>query len=315
MCFRNVSNQYRCPYVVYADCETITTKIAEKNGSTALYQNQIPCSVGYKVVCHVEGIPDAPPVIYTGEDCVQRFMQDMLILEKKCLNTLFGDASVLARKDFNSEEYNAATDCMICHQQFNLSPGMNRLPCLDHCTQAYIGAIHERCQAVRQRRFRIPIFFHNFRGYDSHLIIWGLAVKKGAKVQIIGQGMEKYLVLQWGNHIEFKDSYQFLNSSLAAQTQNLLASGKDNFSLLRTIYPNEEQFGLLLRKGVYPYDWVDDWSKMKEKELPPREQFFNILHNEECSQADWNHAHLVWNAIECETVQEYHELYLKSMFS
>ena len=86
--------------------------------------------------------------------------------------------------------------------------------------------------------------------------------------------MEKYLVLQWGNHIEVKDSYQFLNSSLAAQTQNLVASGKDNFSLLRTIYPNEEQFNLLLRKGVYPYDWVDEWSKMKEKELPARDQFF-----------------------------------------
>ena len=61
--------------------------------------------------------------------------------------------------------------------------------------------------------------------------------------------------------------------------------------------------------------WVDDWSKMKEKELPAREQFFNILRNEECSQEDWNHAHLVWNTFGCETFQAYHELYLKSMFS
>ena len=90
-------------------------------------------------------------------------------------------------------------------------------------------AIHEKCQAVRQSRFRITVFFQNFRGYNSVLIIWGLAVKKGAKVQIIGQGMEKYLVLQWGNHIEFKDSYQFLNSSLPTQTENSLASGRDKF--------------------------------------------------------------------------------------
>ena len=192
---------------------------------------------------------------------------------------------------------------------------MNRVPYLNQCNQSYIGAIHEKWQAVRQRKFRIPVFFHNFRGYDSHLIMWGLAIKKGAKVNIIGQGMEKYLVLQWGNHIEFKDSYQFLNSSLAAQTENLLASGRENFSLLRNIFPNEEQFNLLLRKGVYPYDRVDDWSKLEEKELPTREQFFNILRNEECSQVDWNHAHLVWNTFACETFRQYHELYLKSMFS
>ena len=52
---------------------------------------------------------------------------------------------------------------------------------------------------------------------------------------------------------------------------------------------------------------------MKEKELSAREQFINILRNEECSKADWNHAHLVWNTFEYETFQEYHELYLKSM--
>ncbi len=147
-------------------------------------------------MCHVKCMPDPPPVNYTGEDGIQRFMDDLGILEKNCLYTIFSDNSLFARKEFNNVDYNGELECMIFHQPFNHSPDMNRFPYLDHCTQSYIGAIHEKCQAVRQRRFRIPVFFHNFRWYHSHLIIWGFAVKKGAKVQIIGQGMGKYLLLQ-----------------------------------------------------------------------------------------------------------------------
>ncbi len=125
--------------------------------------------------------------------------------------------------------------------------------------------------------------------------------------------MEKYLVLQWSEHMEFKDSYQFINSSLATQTQNLLKAGVDNFSLLRKLFPDDNEFKLLLRKGVYPNDWVDEWSKMDTKELPSRDDFYNILRNEECSLEDWNHAHSVWNTFRCETFRQYHELYLESM--
>ena len=185
-------------------------------------------------------------------------MQDLLILEKNCINTLFGGDYNLSQNEFDGEEwerfYNATTECMTCKEQFSNASGMGRFPCFDHCTQTYIGAIHQKCQEERKRRFRIPVFFHNFRGYDAHLIIWGLSVKTGAKVNIIGQGMERYLVLQWSDHIEFNDSHQFINSSLATQTQNLLKCGVVNFSLLRKIFPDDNEFKLLLRNGVYPYD-------------------------------------------------------------
>ena len=125
--------------------------------------------------------------------------------------------------------------------------------------------------------------------------------------------MEKYMVLQWSKHLEFKDSLQFMNCSLAELTNNLAKSEEEKFPLLRNLYPEEEKLKLLLRKGVYPYDCVDDWKKMDATELPDRKEFFNVLRNEDCSQEDWNHAFKVWNTFDCKSFQEYHDLYLKSM--
>ena len=37
------------------------------------------------------------------------------------------------------------------------------------------------------------------------------------------------------------------------------------------------KFILLLRKGVYPYEYIDDWEKLKETTLPKKEEFYSNL--------------------------------------
>ena len=36
---------------------------------------------------------------------------------------------------------------------------------------------------------------------------------------------------------------------------------------------NNNKFILLLRKGVYPYEYIDDWEKFNEISLPEKEDF------------------------------------------
>ena len=62
---------------------------------------------------------------------------------------------------------------------------------------------------------KIPVFFQNFRGYDSHFIAMALKDFPGEDIKVIAYGIEKYLALSLGKYITFKDSYQFLGSSLA----------------------------------------------------------------------------------------------------
>ena len=97
---------------------------------------------------------------------------------------------------------------------------------------------------------KIPVIFHNLRGYDSHLIIKEIG---DVKVSVIPNGLEKYIPFTINTNLVFLDSMQFMNSSL-----DLLVK---NFSNNDFKYLSEEFSGDLLKlknqkeykKKVYPY--------------------------------------------------------------
>ena len=74
----------------------------------------------------------------------------------------------------------------------------------------------------------------------------------------------------------------------------------------------DEQFRLLLRKGVYPYEYMDDWSKFEEKQLPPKEEFYSNLNLSGISECDYDHAQRVWKEFDMKSLGEYDDLYLKT---
>ena len=52
--------------------------------------------------------------------------------------------------------------------------------------------------------------------------------------------------------------------------------------------------------------------QLKETKLPPKEAFYSKLNDEEISDKDYEHAHNVWNTFNCQTLQDYHNIYLKT---
>ena len=69
---------------------------------------------------------------------------------------------------------------------------------------------------------------------------------------------------------------------------------------------------MLLKKGVYPYEYMNTWERFEETNLPPKEAFQNSLKNCNISDEEYAHAQNVWSQFDCKTIQDYHDIYLKT---
>ena len=71
---------------------------------------------------------------------------------------------------------------------------------------------------------------------------------------------------------------------------------------------NFNKFVLLLRKGVYPYEYMGSWERFNETSLPPKESFYSELNLEDLSDKDYLHAQKVWGVFGIRNLGEYHDL-------
>ena len=99
--------------------------------------------------------------------------------------------------------------------------------------------------------------------------------------------------------------------SLDSHVENLKTAGVDKFRFMRKRFSDEEQFNLMLRKGVFPYEWMRSIVNLNEDKLPSREDFYSSLNKEGISKKDYEHAMKVWEEFEMQTMREYHDLYLE----
>ena len=127
--------------------------------------------------------------------------------------------------------------------------------------------------------------------------------------------MERYMQLKWGKNLVFRDSFMFLTSSLESLVQSLRKTEETKFQYLELIigtrYPGAD-FKLLLRKGVFQYDFLNSFDKFNERALPAREAFFSTLRGEECLQVDYDYAQRVWAGFNWRSLEDYLKLYLAS---
>ena len=128
-------------------------------------------------------------------------------------------------------------------------------------------------------------------------------------LRVIPRNSERYLSFSLGSLV-FKDSFQFLQSSLATLVTNLQTKGFAYFKYLERFIPQPELRKLLLRKGVFPYSYFSDFRVLNLRKLPKKEKFRNDLDGSEISPDDYHHAQTVWTAFHCKNLRDYLEVYL-----
>ena len=244
--FNNFHKQQQVPFVIYADFEAITEKISncqpdDNQSYTNAYQKHTDCGFGYKVVCCYDDKYSKDAKIYRGEKAVYKFMEQMLKEVKYCKNVMkkeFNKPLKMTKKD--EDKFKKAEECYICDKKYTNKDIRVRDHC--HITGKYRGSAHQECNLklrVNPEEVKIPVIFHNLRGYDSHFIMQEIGEivkkytyknKKGEKCQMninaIPNNMEKYMAFMLGNHLTFIDSFQFMGFSLEKLVSNLTKCGK-----------------------------------------------------------------------------------------
>ena len=151
---------------------------------------------------------------------LKQFLKNINIAKKKIMDEYFNKNLIMTEKEKNL--FQKSNNCLICKKFINNDEEKVR----DHCqvTGKFRGAAHERCNLNFQLTKKLPVIFHNLRGYDSHLIFNELD-KFDVKIKVIPNGLEKYMVFFLNKNLVFIDSMQFINSSLDKLIKNL--SDKD----------------------------------------------------------------------------------------
>ena len=75
---------------------------------------------------------------------------------------------------------------------------------------------------------------------------------------------------------------------------------------------NLNKFILLLRKGVYPYEYMDNWERFDETSLPNKESFCSNLNMKNIDDIDYRHGNNVFKRFKLKNLGEYHDLYVQS---
>ncbi|XP_044741925.1 uncharacterized protein LOC123302897 [Chrysoperla carnea] len=313
--FKDFNSKERVEYMVYADFEALLVPqhhedMEMDHGSyTKNIQKHVPYSVGYYVHCTHDPNQSFYKA-YRGADCVKWFVHELeqvaYSLEQKIKHVKpMYPLTVEQELDFMSAE-----KCHICDKDFV----SNSIRVRDHShrTGIYRGAAHQFCNLHYQDSRVIPVVMHNLSGYDSHFIIEALLTEIDGQVDVLPINKEKYI--SFTKHVSdiqlrFIDSFRFLADKLENLASYL---DNDKKSILHKEVSNDEQFQLLTRKGVFPYEYMSSWGRLQETKLPPKEAFYSVLTDEHITDEDYNHAIQVWNTFNLHTLGDYSDLYMKT---
>ena len=166
--FKNYFKQIPVPFKIYADFECNLRDVEIYEGSyTKKYHEHVPCSFAYKIVC-IDDKFSKPIVVYRGENAAYEFIKAILGEYKYCKKVMkkhFNKNLIMSEEE---EQFQSSNICWICKKLIDNADEKVREHY--HITRKFRGAAQWSCNINLQLTKKVPVIFHNLRGYDSHLI-------------------------------------------------------------------------------------------------------------------------------------------------
>ena len=196
--FKNFERTVEQTFVIYANFESRLRSTDEKKGrSTTQFQEHIPIGYAYQLVSRVDE-SDNKLVQYTAttedKDVAFHFLRSLEETTRE-LHEKYGESKPMKITPEEQEQFDSAKKCWVCGdplEHFDVDKKDHKVR--DHChfTGKYRGAAHNKCNLRLTRSKRIPVLFHNFTNYDSHLFVKALGKIEG-EIHVIARNDEKHI--------------------------------------------------------------------------------------------------------------------------
>lgn len=257
---------------MYADFECIlepVEDVAIDGIKTIKKHKHVPSSFAYLIKCSFDETLDYFD-LYRGENSAKQFVDGLSAKVKQLYEDHVFNKNVAIEMSAEDESAFQNTNvCFICKNIIVDPDDKIREHC--HITGRYRGCAHTQCNLKYRLKHEVPVIFHNFSKYDSHLFIKELCQLDSAKnIEIIPSNTETYISVsksiklertgeserkrvkterekQVYLRLEFKDSFRFLGASIESLAKSL--DPVRDFKNLEKLFPLNHD--LLKRKGKF----------------------------------------------------------------
>lgn len=256
------------PKIIYPNTKHCLVAYADFE---AIIDNNIHKPASYSLIPIIAGDPPAENFIFTksvlnledevfnedGEiikfdNIIEMFLTDLYSIIKKFQTNDYGKEANLI------DEAGERFKCLACNKNKKGKYYYAR-----HYGLGIFGYYCRSCFLAHNNTF--IVYFHNFKGYDHHILLEQLLNKDSKHNTCRGKSINKMDVITHKDilsdfiRITFKDTFNFLPESLASLANKLttLKYTPDKF---------KEAFNS--GKGEFPYEWFDDFNKLEEIEVP-----------------------------------------------
>ena len=170
--FNNFNKMIPSPFKIYVDFKCLLKNVHpgihnDSFSYTTKYQDHIPCSFAYKLVC-IDDKYSKDIALYRAKNAVYKFIQSIFKEYSYCRSIMkkhFNKNVLMSAEE--EEQFKKMEICWICNKLIENDKVS------DHChiTGKYRGASHWNFNINFKISKKLPIIFHDLRGYDSHLIL------------------------------------------------------------------------------------------------------------------------------------------------
>lgn len=332
--FKNHNNKNIIPVKVFCDFESVLIDINEEKSKTLLYQEHKLSA--YMLYVSFSDKPELNKIYKCiGDKSINKFYEDIIEI-KNYIKSIY-DMPFIPTEE-NKNIFKNKEICDQCHELIKKVKSKGKEAKGDakklkkqdltnqkfynynYVTKEFKNIICGNCETKAYfSKKNINFIYHNLKGYDGHIILKNVDLLFNKSNDYILEGIpltkEKLLSFTLKNtvdgfNLKFLDSYAFLSCGLNELANNLKKEEKINtYRYFKNLY-SDDVINELLKKGVYPYDFMNDFNKFNMIDIPKKENFYSKMNDKNISDEEYKRAVNIWNITNCKNMGDYTMIYL-----